>query len=113
MIEHIFGVLKQRFRILRLAPAYKYPIQARVPAAACAIHNFISCHDPIEGNLPGDIDLEVEEAREANAADISDAPALEVASEASKARHDARRDRIATAMWNQYQGILRERGPSE
>ena len=47
--------------------------------------------------MPGDINLDVEETGQANATDNSDAPALEVASESSKARHDARQDRIATA----------------
>ena len=40
MIKHIFGVLKQKFQILLLSVEYDLDIQARLPAALCAIHNF-------------------------------------------------------------------------
>ena len=46
MIEHIFGILKWCFRILLLAPEYDMDMQARVPPALCALHNFIHQHDP-------------------------------------------------------------------
>ena len=46
VIEHIFGVLKQHFRILLLAPAYSIEIQTRIPASLAAIHNFIKVHSP-------------------------------------------------------------------
>jgi len=46
VIERIFGVMKHRFRILLLAPEYSLEIQARIPAALAAIHNFIRSHDP-------------------------------------------------------------------
>ena len=52
-IEHIFGVLKWCFWILLIAPEYNLEIQARIPAALCAIHNFIQEHDPNEGELEG------------------------------------------------------------
>ena len=52
VIEHIFGVLKCRFRILLLAPEYSLEIQARIPAALCAVHNFIWVHDSNEGEHP-------------------------------------------------------------
>jgi hypothetical protein len=46
VIERIFGVLKRHFRILLLAPEYNVDIQSRIPAALCALHNFIRTHDP-------------------------------------------------------------------
>ena len=48
VIERIFGVLKRHFRILLLAPEYSLQIQARIPAALCAIHNFITILDPAD-----------------------------------------------------------------
>ena len=45
VIEHIFGVIKQKFQILLLAPEYDLDIQARLPAALCALHNFTREHD--------------------------------------------------------------------
>ena len=56
MVEQIFGVLKRRYRILLLAPEYSLEIQAQIPSALAAIHNFIRLHDSEEGTLEGDID---------------------------------------------------------
>lgn len=50
MVERIFGVLKRRFRILLVAPEYDMDIQARIPPALCALHNFIRRHDPSDIN---------------------------------------------------------------
>ena len=78
VIERIFRVLKRRFRILLLAPEYTLHIQARIPAALCAIHNFIIKHDPAEDitltdddndNAPGPLDHD-HEASAAAAAEI-------------------------------------------
>ena len=52
--ERIFGVLKHRFCILHFPPEYAPDVQARIPAALCAIHNFIQQQDPSEGPLPTD-----------------------------------------------------------
>jgi hypothetical protein len=52
-IEHIFSVLKKCFRILRIGPECNLEIQAQIPAALCAIHNFIQEHNPDE--LEGEI----------------------------------------------------------
>jgi hypothetical protein len=100
VIERIFGVLKRRFRILLLAPEYGLRIQAQIPSALSAIHNFICIHDRDEGPLLeerdlhdrigyilGDMDLAVEDDREAT--EMRD-----------------KRDRIAEAMWEDYQSIL-------
>ena len=54
MIEHIFGVLKQRFWILLLPPRYPLNFQPRIPAALCALQNFIQEIDQDEGKLPTD-----------------------------------------------------------
>ena len=95
-------MLKRRFRILLLAPEYSLQVQARIPAALCAIHNFISIHDPDEDtiltvddndNTPLDDDREPFAAA---AAEI-DTPSM-------------KRDRIAQAMWDDYLAICRQRG---
>ena len=54
MIECIFGVLKQRFRILLLPPRYPLEFQPRIPAALCALQNFIQEIDQDEGEIPTD-----------------------------------------------------------
>jgi hypothetical protein len=54
VIERIFGVLKQRFRILLLPPHYPLDFQACIPAALCALQNFIQEIDCDEGAIPTD-----------------------------------------------------------
>ena len=54
MIEHILGVLKQWFRILLLPPCYPLNFQPHIPAALCALQNFIQEIDQDEGELPTD-----------------------------------------------------------
>lgn len=79
-------------------------VQAQIPAALCSVHNFIRLHDPAEGNLP-DADHPIGDAHTAN---WEQEPA-----ENHPARHDdvhLMRDRIAEAMWVDYQRILQERG---
>jgi hypothetical protein len=46
VIEQIFGVLKRRFQILELPPEYDASIQALIPPALAALHNFIRHFDP-------------------------------------------------------------------
>src|SRR5882757_1663520 len=69
VVERIFGALKKRFNILTHPPEYDMDIQARVPPATAALHNFIFEHDPEEveevsqtpdpnpGNLPAERDF--------------------------------------------------------
>jgi hypothetical protein len=54
VIERTFGVLKQRFRILLIPPHYSLDFQARIPAALCALQNFIREFDADEGAIPTD-----------------------------------------------------------
>ena len=78
-------------------------IQAQIPAALCSIHNFIRFHDPAEGRLP-DADYFLGGTHAAN---WEQAPA----EDHSAVHNDLHlmRDRIAEAMWVDYQCILRER----
>jgi hypothetical protein len=52
VIERIFGILKQHFRILQLPPEYDMSVQALVPPALAALHNFIRQYDPQEIHMP-------------------------------------------------------------
>ncbi|KAG2745074.1 hypothetical protein P692DRAFT_20742611, partial [Suillus brevipes Sb2] len=114
VIERIFGVLKQRFRILLLPPAYAMEIQAQIPAALCVLHNFIRVHDPSESNIPiddedGEADVGAEDAV-ADTRDAEDATAMEEDNEHDFRQAAELRDRIAEAMWAQYQRVVLERG---
>jgi hypothetical protein len=106
VIERIFGVLKRRFRILLLGPEYQYSVQAQIPAALCAIHNFIHIHNP------GEEDSEISGAEEQynRQADAGDDVMHSIGfQESTNDAVVARRDRIAAEMWTSYQDILQSR----
>lgn len=79
------------------------PIQARLPPALCALHNFIRIQDPTEiFHFNGD-DIDPEPIQFGN---LGEGPANQ--EERSQAKD--LRDEIATRMWEDYQRELRERG---
>jgi hypothetical protein len=79
-------------------------VQARIPVALVALHNFIHLHDPNDINSYNDqvVDLQVE------AHDTSELGTGQVTPH-ERERANLRRDRIAQAMWAQYQSTLQER----
>ena len=86
-------------------------VQARVPPAMCALHNFILFHDP------SDIDNYVtgsdEEDGDPNPGRTEDNDFGVLANAAvtsgEKTRAEEKRDKIAQEMWDDYQRVLRER----
>lgn|ERR1700722_5247602 len=86
-----------------MAPEYNLNIQARIPMALCAIHNFICQHDPTEGNLPEQENLIF------NSEDPAYRTSLEDAKE-DEGGGNVRQDEIAWGMWDDYQQIIAERG---
>lgn len=108
VIERIFGVLKRRFRILLIAPEYNLDIQAQIPTALCAIHNFIRQHEPEE--LPAIVDNLPESDYLDHTHDLS---AVELIEEDSQSQPSIRRDQIAQAMWEDYQHVLLERAEED
>jgi hypothetical protein len=103
VIEHIFGVLKRRFRILLLAPEYNLEIQARIPAALCSIHNFIRTHASDFDQFDEDKDLPPQYIDDHDDHDIPEAATL------WPEEPSARRDQIAQQMWDDYVEICNER----
>uniref|UniRef100_A0A0W0F6S5 DDE Tnp4 domain-containing protein n=1 Tax=Moniliophthora roreri TaxID=221103 RepID=A0A0W0F6S5_MONRR len=113
VIEHIFGVIKWQWRILVLPPEFSMKIQAQIPAALAALHNFILEHnDNFLQELWADKDavdpapghhIDAEGPRECH-------PHGELAShhvseeEYEEALH--KQDNIAQAIWEQYQEVL-------
>jgi hypothetical protein len=49
-VERVFGVLKKKWTILIQPPQFSMEIQAWVPPAMCALHNFILNHNPHDIN---------------------------------------------------------------
>jgi hypothetical protein len=112
IIERIFGVIKKRWRILIMPPGYDMKIQARIPAALAALHNFIIEHDPDDH-----VDPEVWDPSPGGTVDPEIVAALQLQGELATERRTSEeseagerlRDSIADKMWVQYQEILRER----
>jgi hypothetical protein len=115
-VERIFGVDKARWDILNRAPQLDLNVQAHIPAALAALHNFILQHNPadIRGQ---DAQLQAHSRRNSLSPDtmpgrVSDSGELRDGhiSEAEKSAAKTRRDQIAQAMWEDYQRILHEGG---
>ncbi|XP_028078485.1 uncharacterized protein LOC114280326 [Camellia sinensis] len=97
VIERRFGVLKNRFPILRSMPNYMQVRQGTIVTACCACHNWICMHsanDPWFNRRCN--------ARAGQAAPIT--PAAGISNEADEAMNEMvqLRDEIATAMWNNH-----------
>lgn len=103
------GVVKKRWVILILPPHFNMDIQAHIPPALAATHNFIMKHDPT------DID-DYDVGPDPNPGFIPDRDPRELAdgatTHAEKARAEFKQDEIAQAMWESYQALalILERG---
>ena len=76
-------------------------IQARIPPALTAVHNFIRIHDKDEIHEFGD-DIEDGEPGDRNYGELAQGPA----GCAEKTRAQAKRDQITQAMWDSYQELV-------
>lgn len=106
VIEHIFGVLKRRFKILVYPPEISINLQARLPPALAAIHNFIRDLDPTDLN-------DFHEAEDIQPGWRSGDLADGLPQRAERERANNRRDDIANAMWVQYQQHLAAGGDGD
>jgi hypothetical protein len=112
VVERIFGVVKHRWSILTRAPHYDMKVQAKIPSALVALHNFILEHDEtdldrwiIDEQAQDDNhgvrrDQEIDFGRLASTARVSPA---------EKRRAEGIRDEMAHAMWDSYVQYLSER----
>ena len=99
VIEQIFGVLKCHFRILAYLPKINMDLQACLPAALAAIHNFICDLDPIDLN-------DFQEVEDAQLGWKSGDLAEGLTQNAERQRVNSRHNHIAEEMWQQYQRHL-------
>jgi hypothetical protein len=102
VVERIFGVLKRRFVILTHPPEYSMEIQARIPPALAATHNFIRDHD---GEEIFDFDDPID-PQPGFYGVLGNGPAWR----AEVVRATSKRDHIASAMWRSYQAVTRGLG---
>jgi hypothetical protein len=82
-------------------------IQARIPAALCALHNFIRRNDPSDiedfTSVTDNSHIRVDNPGIGNLAISTITPAR-------RQMADDRREQIAQEMWDSYQAIVHERG---
>lgn len=96
--------MKRQWRILQIPAEYDMDIQAQIPAALCALHNFVRRYDPEDDGELGGVNPPDEDVEPAGV--LADGPA----DAAERRRADRRRDDIAEEMWVDYQRELRRRG---
>lgn len=97
VIERSFGVLKNRFPILRSMLNYMQVRQGTIVTACCACHNWIRMHSANDPSFN-----RRRNARAGQAALVT--PAAGISNEADEAMNEMvqLRDEIATAMWNNH-----------
>jgi hypothetical protein len=109
----MFGILKNRFAILKHNPDLAPDIQARLPAALAALHNIIREYDKedLEDFLDdpefADQDFDEMDLQLGIEGELADGPPMRT----EKREADVRRDDIAKRMWTQYQAVLASREP--
>jgi len=110
VVERIFGVLKRRFRMLHSPPEYNMDIQALIPPALAALHNFIRQYDPEDIQTSDDDDNDDDSDKlpdfQRPISDTVGELGMGMVTSRESARANERRDRIAGEMWEQYQRYL-------
>jgi hypothetical protein len=108
-IERIFGVLKRRFQCLNKAMEYSFETQQHLVFACTALHNFIRSYEPNDHFEL--LEALAEEQRTDRQGEIDDgAEELEASINNCSKLMDLFRDKIADAMWEQYQRFLQQKG---
>ncbi|XP_060671942.1 uncharacterized protein LOC125424111 isoform X2 [Ziziphus jujuba] len=100
VIERCFGVLKARFRILKMMPPYKQSRQPLIVIACCTLHNFIrkSAQNDVMFTQWEEEEQEIEDEEAStsgsnNSIDLSDEAATAMA---------AYRNQLSQVMWHDY-----------
>ncbi|KAK0543884.1 hypothetical protein OC844_007536, partial [Tilletia horrida] len=101
VVERIFGVLQERFKILVTGCDYDLQTQANVFPALAVIHNFIRIHDPHDDGAHPD-DKPTLDLAPRTAADEGDLCAAVSTSSAEKKRGEKERDKVAQSLWKSY-----------
>lgn len=108
VVERIFGIAKRRFSLMEAAPEYSIEMQAMFIPAMGTVHNFIRIHDPQDDDFHPNHDNSPSGSRQEAAEPQVILPqelGMQI-TEAEKQRAEARRDRIAKKMWDDYQEYL-------
>ena len=120
VIERIFGALKRKFPIVDLISPYSLPTQTGLTVAYSAIFNFNRIMDP-EHTVPQQTQSHDTDPRDIDYSQVEHGISCGLGwtgeagqlggniTAAERARAETRRDRIAHAMWRDYQAELNRR----
>ena len=113
VVERIFGILKQQFRILLLPTKFPLDVQARIPAALSALHNFIctrhSDHDDPSESDSDEHDDDGDNQQQVHDQHVDRSEVEDNASDVDGRTAKQMQDHIAQSMWDDYQNILMNR----
>jgi hypothetical protein len=98
IVKHIFGVIKCQWHILQLPPEYSMEVQACIPAALCALHNFICRSDTAVFDI--DDDYEVFGGDGGDVGELAEGPA----DKAEWQRTEQCQEAITAEMWEPVPG---------
>lgn len=113
VIERIFRILKQHFRILLLATKFPINVQAQIPTALSALHNFIStCHSNPNDSDPDEDSLDKDKDDLDQPLSIPVKGNIQVHQDSDRTAKEMHDD-ISQAMWDDYQRILADRTMDE
>ncbi|KAE8216878.1 hypothetical protein CF319_g8892 [Tilletia indica] len=100
VVERIFGVIQERFKILVTGCDYDLQLQASVFPALAVVHNFIRLNDPDDNIHPDDLAQWIGDP----ASDSAEGELSLTASttRAEKKRGEDVREKVATRLWNAY-----------
>jgi DDE superfamily endonuclease len=97
IIERSFGILKSRFKILKLARPFDMDAQSRIVPALCLLHNILV-------NIKEtDLELEVEDLVEDSGSETVQEYRGHVITTQESRRASEKRDELAMTMWTEYQ----------
>lgn len=108
IVKRVFGILKKKWEILIRPPQFALKIQAQIPPALAAVHNFLRKHDPEDiqlylTNTKTDLDPNPGVMHDLNDFGVLSTQAVTAA---EKRHATAYRDTVAQNMWDQYQETL-------
>ncbi|KAF9004679.1 hypothetical protein BDQ17DRAFT_1241030, partial [Cyathus striatus] len=114
VIEYIFGVVKKHWDILTHPSQFNMTIQACIPPALAAAHNFITILDPFDNeeilNELDDIGSHGDPSAGTTRLNQFGSLANDHPSAQEKQQAKNRWDQISQAMWDSYMTLMEERG---
>ena len=96
-VEKAWGILKQRFKILKVAAPFPYKTQVKIVVACCVLHNFIARHQENDKyfNMLNGLEMNEDE----DEVEEEEDPQYMVGADESL-RGEQLRNRIALQLWN-------------